>query len=37
MVTKILTILVLIVGTIMIGLLKAAGRASKKEREEEIE
>ena len=37
MVTKILTVFVLLVGVIMIGLLKAAGRASKKEREEEIE
>jgi len=37
MVTKILTVLVLVIGVIMIGLLKAAGRASKKEREEGIE
>jgi len=37
MVTKILTVLALVIGVIMIGLLKAAGRASKKEREEGIE
>jgi len=37
MITKILTVVVLLIGVMMIGLLKAAGRASKKEREEGIE
>jgi len=37
MVAKILTVLVLFIGMVMIGLLKAAGRASKKERERGIE
>ena len=37
MVVKILTGIVLVVGVVMIGLLKAAGRASKKERERGIE